>query len=385
VQDPSGTPRRNGLPRPCRQLKTARMRDAVVYSGQTWETYNVPERIALALAQLGCRILYCEAPVSLLRAAPRPQRRLEDAIISFQPAFLGSRVTGLPLARNLQAKAVSRQIERASTQLGLRDPIFIYVHMNDSGALCREMKTNHFMVHICMDHSYAVAPNYDLMVDLSDRTLVIPRSALHRLRARFSDKICAIPQVADFLGLNRAVERNGHEPQSLTVIPRPRLGFFGNVLNLNRPVLQSVLQSHPLWQFVCAGAENAVPLHNSHILPWTNLEGLASYTCNIDVGFMPYDCYDEQRLHCLPLKMFEYFAFGLPVVSTPLIHLWQYKDLIYFGETAEELARAVEAALAEPKDSPRRAARVAIAREHSLESLALALRHSLPLEEQQSV
>jgi hypothetical protein len=95
---------------------------------------------------------------------------------------------------------------------------------------------------------------------------------------------------------------------------------------------------------------------------------------------MPYYCYDEQALHCVPLKLLDYFAFGIPVVSTPIVHLWDYEDLIYFGDTAEELALAVKAALSEPIDSPKRTARVEIARKHSLESLALALRQCLDLD-----
>jgi hypothetical protein len=261
----------------------------------------------------------------------------------------------------------------------LQDPMFLYSYIDDSAALCREMKKNHYIVHICMDHSNFVCPNYDLAVEVSDRTLAIPRSVFHRLRARFGDKIRAIPQVVDFTRLTRAVEEKGCELQPLTEIPRPRLGFFGNVRNLNRPVLQSLLEAHPMWQFVSAGAENAVPLPNSHELPWADIRGLARYTHSIDVGFMPYNCYDEQRLHCVPLTLFEYFAFGIPVVSTPIIHLWEYKDLIYFGDTAEELALAVETALNESPNSPKRAARVDIAQEHSLENLAVALRQSLPL------
>jgi hypothetical protein len=252
--------------------------------------------------------------------------------------------------------------------------------MDDSTALCREMRNKHFTVHICMDHSNSACPEYDLTVKASDMTLAIPRSAFHRLRARFGDKVKAIPQSVDFTRLTRAGEGSGCEPQPLAGIPRPRLGFFGHIETLNRPILQSLLESRPAWHFVAAGAMDGVSLRNAHSLPWTGLAGLGRYLSSIDVGFMLYDCYDEQRLHCVPLKLFEYFAFGIPVVSTPLIHLWEYKDLIYLGDTAAELAVGVEAALAEPADSPKRAARIEIARRHSLEHLATALRQSLPLE-----
>jgi hypothetical protein len=253
--------------------------------------------------------------------------------------------------------------------------------MDDSAALSREMKKRHFIVHLCMDHSLSVCPDYDLAVEVSDTTLTIPRSSFHRLRARFGDKIKPILQAVDFTRLTRAVEGACCEPQPLAGIPRPRLGFLGNVRNLNRPLLHSLLEAHPAWQFISTGAEKAVPLPNSHALPWASIEGVRCYTRSIDVGFMPYNCYDEERLHCVPLKVFECFAFGIPVVSTPLIHLWEYKDSIYFGDTAKELASAVEAALEEAPDSPKHAARVDIARKHSLENLAMVLRKCLPLDD----
>lgn len=72
----------------------------------------------------------------------------------------------------------------------------------------------------------------------------------------------------------------------------------------------------------------------------------------------------------MPLKVFDYFNAGIPVVSTPIVNLWEYSDTIYFGGTAEELAAAVELALREPQDSPRKSARRVIAKGHSIAALA---------------
>ena len=53
------------------KLKDLKMRDAIIVSGWTWEAHNVPERLALALAHTGRRILYCDRPVSVFRHSPR--------------------------------------------------------------------------------------------------------------------------------------------------------------------------------------------------------------------------------------------------------------------------------------------------------------------------
>ena len=90
---------------------------------------------------------------------------------------------------------------------------------------------------------------------------------------------------------------------------------------------------------------------------------------------MPYPCSDAVSFNCVPLKLFDYFALGIPTVATPILHLRkpEFEGLVYLGETAEELERAVEAALAEPKDSPKRQRRKEIAEAHSIEALGQVL------------
>jgi len=363
-------------------LQAKPKRDVIFFTGRAWEMFAAPHRIALALAALGCKVLFCELPVSPLRNPPRPTRALGNGVCLFQPAFLSARINRLALARDLQAKAVVRQIEQASADCGLQDPVFLHAYAGDSGGVCRQMRRSYFVVHVCTDHPSG--PNrrdQELLVEMSDHTLVIPESRFHQLKARFGDRISMIPQAVDFTLLTRSAGNCMPDPVIPLHVPRPRLGYLGAPFsNLNAPLLASLLKLRPDWHFVSLGSEKAAPLPNAHFVPWLAPTELAQFLRSVDVGFMPYDCYQETRLHCVPLKMFEYFAFGLPVVSTPLVHLWQYKNLIYLGDTAEELVSAVEAALKEPFDSPKRVARIEIARNHSIENLAATLRKCLPLD-----
>ena len=100
---------------------------------------------------------------------------------------------------------------------------------------------------------------------------------------------------------------------------------------------------------------------------WHRPEELPRYVESLDAGLMPYDCSGKKNLYCSPLKLYDYFLKGLPVVSTPILEISEFKDLVYVGETAEELAAAVARALEEPPDSPKRALRMDVARAHSTE------------------
>jgi hypothetical protein len=355
------------------------VRDAIVFTDLGWEAFNVPERISMALASLGCKVLHCEPPVSVFRSKPQVMREVADKIYSLRLRFISSRFNYVPGAPLLQARMMRKQIESAARRLELRDPIFFYMPTDNLFQLYRLMKRDHFIVHTCIDEPSN--PDCDRRyVEVSDRTLVIPRSTFHKFRAKFGSKVEMIGQSVDFQALTDVAANSVPESDPLSDIPRPRLAYLGPPNGrLNVPVLSSLLRFHPEWHFISVGPEKAAPISNAHNVPWVRAQARSCYLRNIDVGLLPYR-HDGQERYCVPLKLFDCFAFGIPVVASPLIHLWEYKDLIYFGDTAEELARAVEEALDEPCDSPKRTARVEIARRHSVENLALELAHSLPLQ-----
>jgi len=265
--------------------------------------------------------------------------------------------------------------------LGLNKPLFFYPWMSNFLSLCLEMKAKgFFLVHIHMDY---LENNSEAHVDISDITLVIQRCTFHKLRARFGDKVHLIPQSVNFKLFHSQMSNFKEQQGDSLSIPRPRLGYTGPIHNrLNLSMLSELLLRHPNWHFVSFGSrEKIFRFPNFHVIPWKRQEELPKIVAAFDVGFMPYDCYDEQQLHCLPLKLFEFFAVGIPVVSTPLVHLWEYEKegLVYFGDTVEELERAIIAALQEPRDSPKRQRRIEIARAHSIENLAKVLDQVLPL------
>jgi Glycosyl transferases group 1 len=353
------------------------MRDAIVYSGSAWETFNVPERVALALNLLGARVLYCEHPASILRQSPTGLREVEKGIFAFRPAFGAERLNRVPLLQSLQMAFVGKQISEKAKSLQLRRPMFFYPWLNARPVLLSQMRGKFPLIHMQMDYG---EPNALAHVAPSDITLAIPHSVYHQQRARFGEKVKLIPQVADLRVFETADGLPVQPSAALDAIPRPRLGYLGPAYGqINKALVSELLQSHPDWHFVSVGPMKSVPLPNAHALPWQSRQESAKYAAGFDVGFMPYNCYDEEKLHCLPLKLFEYFALGLPVVATPILELGRYEDLVYFGDTAEELARAVELALQEPRDSPKKRRRMEIAKGHTIEALAEILAGTVPI------
>ena len=355
------SPQRNNGDRP--------VSDAIVMSGWSWETANVPERIALALSQLGAKILYCENPSSRLRTTASEIKEIQPGIFRLRPQFLGHRLNRLHLGLDrLQARMIAAQVQKAAAKLELKDPFFIYPHGDFFVPLCREFKERGFpLVHCCFDYP---EQGQDRHIKLSDYTLTLSRSIFHQLRAKYGSKIAIIPQVR-WLDGGEAQKKGAAEPGDFPAIPKPRLGYIGLVSNrLNFQFLHELLRAHPAWHFVHFGESKCLPLENVHAIPWTDSVSLQNVLENLDVGLMPYNCYSNKDFHCMPLKVFDYFNAGIPVVSTPIVNLWEYSNTIYFGDTAEELALATERALGEPADSPRKSLRRDIAKRQSIFALA---------------
>jgi len=345
-------------------------RDAIIVSGWNWETFNVPERVALALASLGAKVLYCENPVSRLRGPGRLLEEIDAGVYRFGPEFFGHRLNQIPLGfPQFQARMVARQVLENASKLNLKNPLFIYAWGDFMVPVCREFKRRRFpLIHCCFDYP---EPGQDRHIALSDLTLTLSKTVFHQLKAKYGEKIVLIPEVRWISKPIQQTSTGTVAPDEFAAIPKPRLGYIGPVTNrLNLRVLEEMLRARPDWQFIHFGAAKCLPLPNVHVIAWRDPGKLKDVTANLDVGLMPYDCYTNKDFHCMPLKVFDYFYAGIPVVSTPIVNLWEYSDTIYFGDDAEGLCRAVQSALEEPADSPKKSARIAIAKQHSIEGLA---------------
>ena len=340
-------------------------------SGWNWDALNVPERLALALSAAGARVLYCENPVSFLRPSGRPLHEVQNNVYVLRPVFLSHRLNRISRFAKLQASVLRQQIVRAARRLGLKDPVFFYPHGEYCRSLAAEMKNHGFdLVHICMDYEL---PDQLEHVRLSNITFAIPEAAFLELRRPFGAKIRKLPQFAAPI-FPDAERGNAAQLQAIEFsdIPTPRLIYLGNVEGrVNLELVKQVLELHPEWHFISFGSTNRLVQSNSHVLPWVPHNRWANILL-VDgaIGFLPYDCTDPKNLHCVPLKLFDYFARGLPVVGTPITCLREFSELVYLGNSAEELSEAIHLALEEPEDSPKKKKRLLVASEHSINNLS---------------
>ncbi len=354
------------------------MRDAIIFSGTAWESWNVFERFSVALSQLGVRVLYCENPVSRTKNAASPSDEVAPGVFRFRPRIWGHRLNTFSPLASAQSRMVAKQVDAEAKKLKLKNPFFIYGYMGRLLPTCHQMQLRGYsLIHVSMDK-----PQNQLMdhASIAAKTLVIPQASYDELRAKLGDRVVKLPQLGSILGRKIEESADLQDPAAFHSIPHPRLTYLGAPQSrLMLPVLREILAARPQWHFVHFGAPDTLNSPNAHAMPWMSKADLSRVLAATDVAFMPYDCANEQSLNCVPLKLLDHFELGTPVVSTPIISTRELRDVVYLGKNAAELTSAIESALAETSDSPKRARRKEIAREHSLENIAAFLKKVLPL------
>jgi polysaccharide pyruvyl transferase WcaK-like protein/glycosyltransferase involved in cell wall biosynthesis len=153
---------------------------------------------------------------------------------------------------------------------------------------------------------------------------------------------------------------------------RPVAGYYGALARwFDYALLEEVGRLRPDWTFLLIGPDLDGSLAGRPLLALPNVawlgvrpyEALPLYLRRFDVATIPFAIDDITR-STSPLKLFEYFAGGKPVVTTPLPECAAFPE-VRVAAGAGEFARALDAARAEAADAGWRARRKAVARVNS--------------------
>lgn len=151
-------------------------------------------------------------------------------------------------------------------------------------------------------------------------------------------------------------------------IPSPRIGFFGLLSSwIDFDLIVKVASTQPQWSFVFIGPlqvpKSSLPkAPNIYFLGPISYDELPQHARYFDVGLIPFKV-NELTSSVNPLKLMEYLAMGIPVVSTPLVEVVKYKEYVRIASGAEDFEKAIQAAIDE--DNPElRKTRQLIAKAH---------------------
>ena len=152
----------------------------------------------------------------------------------------------------------------------------------------------------------------------------------------------------------------------------PVAGYYGALARwFDYPLLDRVAQENPDWRFVLIGQELDQSLAREPLLTRANVlwlgprdyETLPGYLASFDVATIPFRI-NPITLSTSPLKLFEYFAGGKPVVTTPMPECEAFPE-VEIARDAAEFSAALRRAREKGKDPGFRERLRTLARESS--------------------
>jgi glycosyltransferase involved in cell wall biosynthesis len=140
-------------------------------------------------------------------------------------------------------------------------------------------------------------------------------------------------------------------PEDMRDLNKPLVGFMGVIdpKTSDPDLLEYLFQRNPEKTFVFVGKlSNELTYLREHnnvcFLGQKHFKQLPSYLAQFDVALMPFNDSEWIR-YCNPIKLKEYLAAGLPVVSINIKEAEPYGDVVYLASNYEEFHELLNLAL----------------------------------------
>ncbi len=149
----------------------------------------------------------------------------------------------------------------------------------------------------------------------------------------------------------------GPEHPELAGVPRPRVGFFGGFDDyvVDMPLLEETARALPAASLVLIGdatcpMERLTSLPNVRWFGHRDYADIPSFGRGFDVGIMPW-LDNEWIRYANPIKLKEYLALGLPVVTTEYPEVEAYRSQVRVASDRSAFVDCVADALADPGEA----------------------------------
>lgn len=186
----------------------------------------------------------------------------------------------------------------------------------------------------------------------SDLVFVVSER-LRETKSQYSGVIDMLPHGCDYEHFSSVSRLNESDiPADLAAIRRPRIGYYGLIRDwFDFPMLREIFTRRKDWSLVLVGPRDTdvsaiSDLPNVHLLGPKQYAELPRYLRGFDVGIIPYRDSEITR-NANPLKLLEYLASGIPVVSTDLPAVRPFCDCLTLASDANSYEKGIAHALEE--------------------------------------
>ncbi len=277
-----------------------------------------------------------------------------------------------------------RSLRQALRRLGMDSPI-LWVFQYNLGEMIGHLDERLVIYHAVDEYSaYAfgsqdadkraqVIKEIEAEVVAKSDLVFVTSPALYESKRYLHTSITLVENGVDYDLFANPSPSNAY-PVDLLDIPHPLIGYVG-VINekLNLQLISDIARQQPQWHFVLVGPvalrnegeqlEALQTLANVHLVGRKPVDRLPHYLHTFDVCLIPYKR-NEWTRNISPLKLYEYLAAGVPIVSTGIPATQEFADTVWIACDPDTFAQAISAAL--DADTPeRRRKQQALAKNHT--------------------
>ena len=298
----------------------------------------------------------------VLRDIFRPTLKRNEANVWVLRSSAARPVSGSRLLGRFTRGYWLRAVNRAALSAGITRPI-LWICRPEMGFAIGEFEEQLSIYHIVDEYTGYTG----LEGSESEQLAALERSVLDKADL----SVAASPELVD---AKAAVDRDivllengvsprqfidarekGTVPDDINSIPKPRIGYCGLIgKRLNLELLREIATQRPDWSIVMIGkvdyreCEASIAdfqsLPNVHFLGEKHPNDVARYITALDVGLLPYAINLETH-HISPLKMYEYWAAGKPVVATGIPAARRNSSAVRVADSAGDFIRHVQRSL----------------------------------------
>lgn len=144
-----------------------------------------------------------------------------------------------------------------------------------------------------------------------------------------------------------------------------KIGFIGAINNrLDYDLLFKLISSTPQYNYIFIGplgndanvfpkpvkklAKKLFSFKNVYHIDLVPKSQIGQFIDIFDITIIPYDINDDFNRLCYPMKLFEYFASGKPVISTPIEELKNFPKLVFISNQASDWEKDINKIFSTP-------------------------------------
>ena len=192
----------------------------------------------------------------------------------------------------------------------------------------------------------------ELLSKTVDKIFVTSKNIYKKLKT-YNQNISYYGNVCDFEHFSKSLSTSiDNIPEDIKKIKKPIVGFVGSIseYKINFKLIYEVANKLKNINFVLIGPidnnmnqnnlKKLKTLKNIYFLGYRKYQYLPNYFSYFDIGWLPL-IHNKYTKSMFPIKFFEYLAAGLPIVSTDIHSLHEYKNYIEMHDDITKHSKSI--------------------------------------------